>query len=113
MTTRRAFTLVEVLVALTVLALAVAALASTLTAGRRLRLTAQSHDAFAINVRNRVERLAARCGVGDISGVASRAWGSERWRSVAGVDTWSLADSLTAPSGRVVLGVDVVVTCRH
>jgi prepilin-type N-terminal cleavage/methylation domain-containing protein len=112
MTQRRAFTLVEVLVALVLLALAVAALGTTLTADRRLRTEALVYDAAALRLRERIEVLAARCAGADTSGWIAGAWGAERWRAVASAGAWSLSDSVLTADGRVTLAVDAAIVCR-
>ena len=112
MTRPRAFTLVEVLVALVLVATAAAALAATLGADRRLRTTALVTDAAARQARERIETLAAHCGSADTGGVAVGVWGVERWRVTWLPHAWRLTDTIRGPSGHVVFAVEGAVTCR-
>lgn len=112
MTRPRGFTLVEVLVALMLVATAAAALAATLGADRRLRTTALVTDAAARQARERIETLAGHCGSADTSGMAVGAWGVERWRVTSSPDAWRLADTIRGSSGHVTFAVAGAVACR-
>ncbi|HEV8410785.1 MAG TPA: type II secretion system protein [Gemmatimonadaceae bacterium] len=98
---RRAFTLVEVLVALMMLAVAVAGLVSALTGDRRLRDMAAAHSFAADRARERIELLAVLACTADTSGTAASASGTEHWRASPSQSEWSLTDSVvfatTAP----------------
>lgn len=91
---RRAFTLIEVLVALALMGVAGAGLAGTLTADRRLRDFAAVHAFAADRTRERLGLLAVLPCLSDAAGVTASAWGSERWRATPSRSIWWLTDSL-------------------
>ena len=91
---RRAFTIVEVLVALVIMGVACAGLVGGLTADRRLRDLAAAELFAADRVRERIELLAALPCVAEAAGTSVSTWGSERWRAIPAQAAWSLTDSL-------------------
>jgi prepilin-type N-terminal cleavage/methylation domain-containing protein len=91
---RRAFTLIEVLVALIMMGVAATGLVSALTGDRRLRDLAAAHEFAADRARERIELLAALPCSSDASGSSVSAWGSERWRASSSQVAWYLTDSL-------------------
>jgi len=108
---RAAFTLIEVLMALVVLAAAASALAATLTADRRMRDAATARVDAARRVRDRLERFAARCGVTDTSGSAVASGLSDAWRAAPVAGGWRFTDSVRAATGAEVLAVAATVRC--
>ena len=97
----RAFTLIEVLVALVILGVAAAGLVTALTGDHRMRETAAVHGFEAARVRERLERLATLPCSGDAAGATTSVWGVERWHAQASPLTWRLTDSiLPRPSVR-------------
>jgi prepilin-type N-terminal cleavage/methylation domain-containing protein len=109
--TRRAFTLVELLVALIMMGVATAGLVSTLTGDRRLRDLAAAHTFAADRARERLEQLAALpCSPG-ASGTSASAWGSEHWRASASQSAWRLTDSLLLVRTAVPLVIQARVAC--
>ena len=91
---RAAFTLVEIIVALTLLAVGAAGLASALTVDKQLRDTAQVRTRMAAQLRLRLGAIAAMRCASDTSGVARESWGDERWRATSRGDRAHLVDSL-------------------
>jgi type II secretory pathway pseudopilin PulG len=108
---RRALTLVEVVVALSVVGVAGAALVAALVADLRLRNLASSHDAAAHRARDRLGQLAIRACVRDTSGSSLEAWGTEAWRATVEGRSWRLIDSASLRSSRAVLAIDARVGC--
>lgn len=102
-TPRRAFTLIEIIVALTLLAVGAAGLASALTVDKKLRDAARARTRMAAQLRMRVATIAATRCPSDTSGVARDWWGDERWRATGSGVRARLVDSLI-PS-RTVLSV--------
>jgi prepilin-type N-terminal cleavage/methylation domain-containing protein len=94
LTRRPAFTLVEVIVALTLLAVGAAGLASALTADKQLRDAAQARTRMAAQLRARLGTIAATRCMGDTNGVVRDWWGDERWRATTSGDRAHLVDSL-------------------
>ncbi len=74
---RRAFTLVELIVALVMMSAGVAGLVSALTGDRRLRDMAAAHAFAADRARERVELLSILPCAADTSGAAISAWATE------------------------------------
>lgn len=91
---RRAFTLIEMLVALMLMAVAAAALVSALTGDRRLRDLAAAQQFAADRARERLESLAALPCAAAASGTSASVWGSERWSATAVQSSWNLTDTL-------------------
>jgi prepilin-type N-terminal cleavage/methylation domain-containing protein len=91
---RRAFTLVEVLVALMLMGIASAGLASALTNDRRLRDLAAAQLFAADRARARLESLAALPCAASASGASASTWGSERWSAAGSPSSWTLTDTL-------------------
>jgi prepilin-type N-terminal cleavage/methylation domain-containing protein len=91
---RRAFTLIEVLVALIIMGVGAAGLAGALAGDLRLRDLAAANALAAGVARDRLELLAALPCSADASGTSESAWGSERWRASASPSSWSLTDTL-------------------
>jgi prepilin-type N-terminal cleavage/methylation domain-containing protein len=95
---RRAFTLIEILVALILMGVAAAGLVSALTGDRRLRDLAAAQLFAAERARERIESLAALPCSASAGGTSNSAWGSERWNATAskeGQSSWQLADTLS------------------
>ena len=98
---RKAFTLVEVLVALVLLGVAAAGLVTALTGDHRLRAAAAVHGFAAARVRDRLELLAMLPCSGDAAGATTSVWGVERWHARASPSVWQLTDSiLPRPAAR-------------
>lgn len=93
-THRSAFTLVEIIVALTLLAVGAAGLASALTIDKQLRDAAQARARMAAQLRARLGAVTATRCAGDTSGIAHDGWGDERWRVTGDGDRAHLVDSL-------------------
>jgi prepilin-type N-terminal cleavage/methylation domain-containing protein len=111
---RPAFTLVEIIVALTLLAVGAAGLASALTADKKLRDAAQARTRMAAQLRIRLGAIAATRCTSDTSGVVHEWWGDERWRATGTGDRAHLLDSLI-PSRPLLavraLALDTEVAC--
>jgi prepilin-type N-terminal cleavage/methylation domain-containing protein len=100
---RCAFTVVELLVALILMGVAAAGLASALTGDQRLRSLAAANSYAADRTRERLEWLAALPCASGASGGSASAWGAETWHAFADTVVWHLTDSLvlrgvTAPT---------------
>jgi len=102
---RRAFTLIEVLVALVLMGVGAAALVTALSGDHRLRERAGAESFVAARARARLEFLAVRPCSGDTSGVVTAAWGAERWQARASASQWRVTDSLVPrpPAAPVVI----------
>lgn len=102
---RRAFTIVELLVALTLMGVAAAGLTASLAGERRLRALAAAHDFAAARVRERLEVLASLPCAAEASGSELSARGAERWHAWASQSAWQLTDSieLGRPSSRLLI----------
>jgi type II secretory pathway pseudopilin PulG len=111
MQSRRALSLVEVVVALCVVGVVAAALVTALAGDRRLRDLAAAHDGAARRTRARLEQLASRACTNDTSGSTLEAWGAESWRAIAGGGAWRLSDSLALRRSTAVLVIDARVAC--
>ena len=111
---RFAFTLVEIIVALTLVAVGAAGLASALTVDKKLRDAAQARTRMAAQLRMRLGAIAATRCTSDTSGVAHERWGDERWRAAVSGDRAHLIDSLI-PSRPLLavraLALDTDVAC--
>jgi len=108
---RFAFTIIEVIVALMMMGVAAAGLASALTGDRRLRDLAAAHSFAAGLARERLESLAALpCSPG-ASGTTSSAWGSEHWHAAASGSAWQLVDSLELRRSSAPLVIEARVAC--
>ncbi|MGH7653908.1 MAG: prepilin-type N-terminal cleavage/methylation domain-containing protein [Gemmatimonadaceae bacterium] len=90
----RAFTLVEVLVALVLTGVAAVGLVTALTGDHRLRAAAAAHSFAAGRARERLDVLAMLPCSGDASGATTSVWGVERWRAQASPPVWRLTDSI-------------------
>lgn len=108
---RRAFTLIEVLVALTLLGVASAGLVTALTGDRRLRDMSAAQLFAAGRARDRIESLALLPCAPDASGTSASEWGSERWHASSSVSGWSLTDSLVLARSAVPLVIQARVAC--
>ena len=108
---RRAFTLVELLVALIMVGVGVAGLVSALTGDRRLRDMAAAHAFAADRARERVELLAGLPCAADTSGTAVSGWATEYWRASASQSQWSLTDSVVFAQSTVPLVMRASVAC--
>ena len=109
--TRRAFTIVEVLVALVIMGVACAGLAGGLTGDRRLRDLAAAELSAADRARERMELLAALPCDAESSGTNDAAWGTERWRATPATAAWHLTDSLRIRGSVAPLVFDLRVAC--
>jgi prepilin-type N-terminal cleavage/methylation domain-containing protein len=109
--TRRAFSLVEVVVALTVLGISVAALAPALAGDHRLRGLAAETAGAARTASAHLELLATRACPGDTAGAQVEPWGGEWWRAVANRRTWRLTDSLAVRRSTAPIVIDARVAC--
>jgi prepilin-type N-terminal cleavage/methylation domain-containing protein len=108
---RRAFTLVELLVALIMMGVAVAGLAGALAGDRRLRNQAAAHLFAADRVRERLEQLAVLPCSADASGSSTSPWGSERWRASPSQLSWSRADTLMLGRSPAPLVIQARILC--
>ena len=91
---RRAFTLVEVLVALMLMGVAAAGLVAALAGDHQLRESSAAYDFVAGRVRERLEILAALPCAADAAGMTTSVWGVDRWHAQRAQQTWHLTDSL-------------------
>jgi type II secretory pathway pseudopilin PulG len=108
---RRALSLVEVVVALAVLGVSMAALALALAGDHRLRSLAAANAGAARNARARLELLATRACPGDTAGAQTEPWGAEVWRAVVNGRTWRLTDSLMLRRSTAPLVIEARVAC--
>lgn len=108
---RRAFTLIEVLVALILMGVASAGLVSALSGDRRLRDLAAAQLFAADRARERLESLAALPCVAAASGVSTSPWGSERWSAAASPSSWTLTDTLSLARTAAPLVIVARVAC--
>lgn len=110
-TRRNAFSLVEVLVALTLVSVAAAGLAVVLSGDRRLRDFAAAHDEVARRARERLEWLAIRPCLADTGGVSAGRWGSEQWRATVAANRWTLVDSVLPLRVTRAIGIHATIAC--
>ena len=97
-TTRNAFTIVEALVATTIIGIASAALAISLAANSRLRGRAAARIVAARVATERLGFLSARpCAAADTAGTASSAGTSEAWTARRTAGGWTYTDSIAIP----------------
>jgi prepilin-type N-terminal cleavage/methylation domain-containing protein len=108
---RRAFTLVELLVALIIMGVAAAGLASALTGDRRMRDLAAAHAFAADRARERLELLASLPCSAPASGASASAWALERWSATASPSAWSLTDTVTLVRSSAQMVVQARVIC--
>lgn len=111
LSTRSAFSLVEVLVALTLVSVAAAGLAVVLSGDRRLRDLAAAHDEVARRARERLELLALRPCLADTSGAANGRWGTEQWRASIVGNQWTLVDSVLPLRTHRGIAIHAVIAC--
>ena len=108
---RRGFTLVELLVALVLLGVGAAALATALASEQRLRAMADVEAGVAIVARERLETLAVRrCDAG-YAGRRAERWGEERWTATPGAGAWTLVDTLAPRGARPPVLITTRVSC--
>ncbi len=107
---RAAFSLVELLVALTLVGVSAAGLAVALAGDRRVRDLAAAHAASAARAREHLETLAARTCGADTAEVRSWTWGTEWWRATAAGGAWHLTDSLALRHAGTLL-IEARVAC--
>lgn len=109
---RIAFTIVEALVATTIVGIASAALAVSLAASSHLRSRAAARIAAAQIAAQRTGFLSARaCAAPDTDGVTAAARGTEVWRARRSAGGWTYSDSITvAPA--FTLHTAGTVACR-
>ena len=91
---RTAFALVEVIVALVLLGVGAAALATAIAGERRLLRLAGAESGVARAARERMNALSARACSADTGGRRVEPWGEERWAATPSVGEWTLADTL-------------------
>lgn len=110
-TGRSGFTLVELLVALVLLGVGAAALATAVAGERRLRELAEVEGGVALAARERLETLAVRRCDRRFDGRRVESWGEERWSAVPGDGFWTLVDTLAPRGARVSVLLSSRVTC--
>lgn len=108
---RRAFTLIEVLVALMMMGVAAAGLVSALTGDHRLRDMAAANTFAADRARERLELLATLPCTGDLSGTTVSAQGAERWRASVLPSAWQLTDSVVPHAPAHLFVIEARVAC--
>ncbi len=108
---RRAFTIIEVLVALILMGVASAGLVTALTGDRRIRDMSAAQLFAADRARDRVETLALLPCASGASGTSASQWGSERWHASFSQAGWSLVDSLVLARSAVPLVIQARVAC--
>jgi len=108
---RAAFSLVELLVSLSLLGVGAAGLAAALAGDRHLRDLAAAHAGAAGRARVRVEALAARACGSDTAGRSAEPWGAESWRATAVNGAWRLTDSLRLARSHAVLVIEARIAC--
>jgi prepilin-type N-terminal cleavage/methylation domain-containing protein len=107
----RAFTLVELVIALAIMGVAAAGLAGTLAGDRWLRDMTAANSFVADRTRERIELFAARQCSSDTSGTSVSAWGSERWHAWPSPPIWHLTDSVVLRRSAGPIVVEAHVTC--
>ena len=108
---RRAYSLIEVLVACAVLGAGTASLALALSSDHRLRTMTAAHQGAARRARVHLEWLAARACGADTGGATLTEWGTEAWRASVTGGSWRLVDSLRVRGSKVPLVIDALVAC--
>lgn len=108
---RRAFTIIEILVALILMGIAAAGLVSALTGDRRLRDLAAVQTFAADRARERLETLAALPCASATSGTYASALGSERWSATVSQSSWQLTDTLSLARVAAPLIISARVAC--
>jgi len=108
---RAAFSLVELLVALTLVGVSAAGLAVALAGDRRVRDLAAAHAAAAALARGHLEALATRTCGADTLEARAWTWGTESWHATAVLGAWHLTDSLARPHGGALLLIEARVAC--
>ena len=108
---RSAFTLVELLIALTLLGVGVTALATALLGDVRLRDLATGESGAAAQLRDRLERLASMPCVRDTAAADVATWGIARWRASPHNGAWFLIDSIAPRRVHTAFVVEARVPC--
>lgn len=108
---RRAYSLIEVLVACAVLGAGAASLALALSSDHRLRTMAAAQLGAGRRARVYLELLAARACGADTGGAGVAEWGTEEWRASVTGRSWRLIDSLRLRGSKVPLVIDALVAC--
>jgi prepilin-type N-terminal cleavage/methylation domain-containing protein len=108
---RRAFTLVELLIALALLGVGVTALASALLSDVRLRDLAVGESGAAAHLRDRMEQLAVLPCVRDTAAADVARWGIARWRASPHSGAWYLIDSIAPRRVHTPIVVEARVIC--
>jgi prepilin-type N-terminal cleavage/methylation domain-containing protein len=108
------FTLVEIIVALTLLAVGAAGFATALTADKRFRDSARARTLMSAQLRERLATIAAtRCDA-DVTGAVGGWWGDEHWTATRNGGRWRVVDSLI-PSRPLLavraMSLQVEITC--
>jgi prepilin-type N-terminal cleavage/methylation domain-containing protein len=108
---RSGFTLVELIVALVLLGVGGATLATALVGERRLRELAAVESGIALAAGERLAWLAVRrCDAG-LGGRRVERWGEERWAASPRDGAWSLGDTLAPNGARVPVLIVTRVAC--
>ena len=110
---RHALSLVEVVVALTVVGIAVAAVAIALAGDYRLRGLAAAEEGAATEARSRLEFLAVRPCVRDTAGMSVEPWGRNAWRAVVDGRTWRLTDTLVVRRRTSAIVIETRIACAE
>lgn len=108
---QRAFTLIEVLVALVLMGVAAAAMVTALGGDHQLRERAAESGFAAAAARARLEFLATLNCARDTSGVATSARGAERWHAVVSASLWRLTDSVVVRLPAPPIVIEARVAC--
>jgi prepilin-type N-terminal cleavage/methylation domain-containing protein len=108
---RRAFTIVELLVALILAGAAAAGLTSGVMGDRRLRELAAANSFAADRARERLEWLAAAPCAPEASGGSASAVGAETWHASADAFEWHLTDSLLLRRSSAPVIIEARVAC--
>ena len=108
---RPGFTLVEVLVALVLLGVGAAALATALAGERRLRDMADAEAGVAVVARERLEALVVRRCDSASAGRRVERWGEERWTATPGAGAWTLVDTLAPHGVRAPILIATRISC--
>jgi prepilin-type N-terminal cleavage/methylation domain-containing protein len=108
---RRAFTIVEFLVALILVGIAATMLTSALIGDRRLRDLAAANSFAADRARERLEWLAATPCAAEASGQTVSAAGAETWHASGDAFEWHLTDSLVLHRSAARVIIEARVAC--
>lgn len=108
----RAFTVVEAIIAIALLGVAAASLASAMAASTALRARANARFSAAAGSADRVSQLARRpCAAADTGGAHQRSGITERWSATQTPDGWAVAETVFAARAPEPIVVKMVVAC--